>query len=481
MARPLKAPLKTAELDPCVEMKSVQELKRQLGAYVNSPEISDVSFVVGEQEQIMYGHRFIIAARSDAFKAMLHGNMKEGYAKVIRLPNLSPDVFLVMLHYLYTSNTSFKFKTIEFVLDVMKASDMYQLEPLKLQSVIYLKPLLQEHNVCTLYGAAEMYNVPELRDCCQSYIFKHASSCFQSNGFLELSKSNLIPLLKSDSLAMAEVDIFKAVICWGNNQVKLYKRSLAEELRELIPYIRFPVMTGFELMDIVEPVGIVPEKTLLDAYRYHSTQRIPNKNYEIYYPRVCVVKRRKFVYSYDFDEDGILYWIGTEGRQKIWTNPCDAGRVRVSSSHHWEGSPISAVVGRVARGESYISDKNKAGSWVAIDLGESKRACVTTYTLRHGLQRHDYFMRNWQFQGSNDSVEWITLRDHVNDCSHSSERTTASWKISSPYHNGFRHFRIVVTGPDSKGCYTLVVGGLELYGILIDLARVHPKGLLPTS
>lgn len=70
-------------------------------------------------------------------------------------------------------------------------------------------------------------------------------SCFQSNGFLELSKSNLIPLLKSDSLAMAEVivgyvyggwlivlkvDIFKAVICWGNNQVKLYKRSLAEEL-----------------------------------------------------------------------------------------------------------------------------------------------------------------------------------------------------------------------------------------------------------
>ena len=29
--------------------------------------------------------------------------------------------------------------------------------------------------VCTLYGAAEMYNVPELRDCCQSYIFKHAS------------------------------------------------------------------------------------------------------------------------------------------------------------------------------------------------------------------------------------------------------------------------------------------------------------------
>ena len=30
----------------------------------------------------------------DAFKAMLHGNMKEGYAKVIRLPNLSPVLYL---------------------------------------------------------------------------------------------------------------------------------------------------------------------------------------------------------------------------------------------------------------------------------------------------------------------------------------------------------------------------------------------------
>ncbi len=54
-----------------------------------------------------------------------------------------------------------------------------------------------------------------------------------------------------------------------------------------------------------------------------------------------------FVHVTDFDENGLIHYIATQGRQAPWVNPADAGWLRVVASSLMQDSvPVSAVVGR---------------------------------------------------------------------------------------------------------------------------------------
>jgi hypothetical protein len=49
-----------------------------------------------------------------------------------------------------------------------------------------------------------------------------------------------------------------------------------------------------------------------------------------------------FAYSHDFDENGLIYWIGTNGRtQSEWANPAKYSIIVVTSS---EGRQVCASV-----------------------------------------------------------------------------------------------------------------------------------------
>ncbi len=54
---------------------------------------------------------------------------------------------------------------------------------------------------------------------CVHFIGDNASECFQTTGFLRLSKDALIRLVSSDHLALEEVEIWRAVLTWARHQV----------------------------------------------------------------------------------------------------------------------------------------------------------------------------------------------------------------------------------------------------------------------
>jgi hypothetical protein len=91
---------------------------------------------------------------------------------------------------------------------------------------------------------------------------------------------------------------------------------------------------------------------------------------------------RLFEYSYDFDEKGVLAWIGTKGGTAKWRNPCLVENgVKVTASSIEKGDPIS-VAGRKPS-ETWTMDV--PASWFCVDLGPSRSLILTYYTLRHGL------------------------------------------------------------------------------------------------
>ena len=240
-------------------------------------------------------------------------------------------------------------------------------------------------------------------------------------------------------------------------------------------------------------------------------------------------------FEYDgipFGQSGLLYHLGTAANSHPWSNPCGwrhkrapltgvlgmntiagvthygasapqrllrdpiptlkvcrAGGAGIEcawssvSSLHVQRLPNMGTVGRCSV-ESFVSRQpmyplasrtmDERNSWMAFDLGPSRRFAVDHYALRNdGYGRSA--LRSWKLQGADKMAgPWVTLRRHDHDRSLSThEFGSASWSVDpnlwSAGGRSFRCFRILQHGRNAEGHYELQCGGIELYGALRQL------------
>ena len=76
----------------------------------------------------------------------------------------------------------------------------------------------------------------------------------------------------------------------------------------------------------------------------------------------------EFNYDYDFDENGIFYYLGSFGKQKQWQNPQLLGQIKVFFSKIRSGN-VSDFVGRDVVNCSTHNEKN---SYMGVDLGTDR-------------------------------------------------------------------------------------------------------------
>ncbi|XP_014790157.1 E3 ubiquitin-protein ligase HECTD1 [Octopus bimaculoides] len=174
-----------------------------------------------------------------------------------------------------------------------------------------------------------------------------------------------------------------------------------------------------------------------------------------------------FTHQRDFDENGLIYWIGTNAKTAYeWVNPAQYGLVCVTSSEG-RNLPYGKLEDILSRDSSAINchtnDDKKAS--FAIDLGVW--IIPNCYTLRHARGYGRSALRNWQFQVSKDGQNWLTLYNHVDDCSLNEPGSTASWPIECPTEEtqGWRYIRLQQTGKNASGqTHYLSLSGFEIYG-----------------
>uniref|UniRef100_A0A158P7N2 E3 ubiquitin-protein ligase n=1 Tax=Angiostrongylus cantonensis TaxID=6313 RepID=A0A158P7N2_ANGCA len=178
--------------------------------------------------------------------------------------------------------------------------------------------------------------------------------------------------------------------------------------------------------------------------------------------------RLKSIYTSDFDEQGIIYWLGTNGRTASdWTNPASIGIVQVTSSDQRQpfGKPEDVLSRDVNPINCHSSDDRNAN--FTIDLGIL--IYPTAYTLRHARGYGRSALRNWLFQGSKDKQVWEVLVAHSDDTSLGDPGSTATWPIEDD-RRPFRYFRIAQNGKNSSGqTYYLSISGFEIYGEIVDV------------
>jgi len=179
-----------------------------------------------------------------------------------------------------------------------------------------------------------------------------------------------------------------------------------------------------------------------------------------------------FVYHYDFDENGIIHWLGTAKGTRRWQNPHNSRQMRVIwSSNAADSEPPEHAVGKTT--VRCVSEA-KPGQWCCFDLLDH-RVCPTHYTIRHYSSFDTECLRNWQFQGSNDSSDglngrWDVIMDHRNDTGLEGRGASFTWTVPPEQIQGrsWSKFRLFQTGVNSNQHHYLACSGFEIYGKIVD-------------
>ncbi|XP_028176150.1 E3 ubiquitin-protein ligase HECTD1 isoform X2 [Ostrinia furnacalis] len=180
-----------------------------------------------------------------------------------------------------------------------------------------------------------------------------------------------------------------------------------------------------------------------------------------------------FVYDHDFDENGVLYFIGSNGGTCEWVNPGAHGLVSVWSSDGRQ-LPYGRAEDVLSRSPEplnvHTNDDKRA--FIALDLGLN--IIPSAYTLRHARGYGRSALRNWLFQMSMDGVTWITLLAHNDEQALQEPGSTATWRLraDAPY----RYLRIQQNGKNASGqSHYLSLSGFEIYGKVVSVCETAPK------
>jgi hypothetical protein len=262
-------------------------LQDHLWKMCQKKELTDVTFIVGEgrKQQKFYAHKLVLASASPLFEAMLYEDpafedekeskeSKESKKEVaepenaieIKLPKQDTFPFEALLRCIYTDKVDVDADNISGLIAV---ATKYQVEKLRVQCADFMERDVTLENVCSLFEIAPtLLGKPDFGF---PFIREHTQEVLNSEGFLNLSKHRVSSILEDDKLNVEEIELFNAILKWGDAESKRTGRDRKELLGDLIPYIRFPTMPVNKIAGPVNASGLLSPDQLLSVFQYVST------------------------------------------------------------------------------------------------------------------------------------------------------------------------------------------------------------------
>ncbi|KAK6024933.1 f5/8 type C domain protein [Ostertagia ostertagi] len=254
-------------------------------------------------------HKVLLAARSEYFRqelscacvknslievccrAMLYGGMKESDEGEIVLEETNvlcvshsfevsilfhqETIVVVDMMYIYTAKLNLLEYKEEQVMDILGLAHKYGF--VKLQNAIaeYLKAILNNKNLCTIFNISQLYFLNDLTEYCLVFADQNASEVLTTQGFLQLSINAVTQLIARDSFCASEIDIFCAIREW----VKARPEMQAAAVEMLMKCLRLSLISQRDLLNIVRPSGLFAPDTILDAIEEQDKKRTTDLTY----------------------------------------------------------------------------------------------------------------------------------------------------------------------------------------------------------
>ncbi|GBB91901.1 hypothetical protein RclHR1_19330001 [Rhizophagus clarus] len=270
---------------------------------LDDDEYYDITIEVGDDPntKVFRSHMIILCYRSPSLRT-LASNQKnsDGALAHVKLPNITPEIFQIILKYIYGGIISLNEDDISEILQVLGAADQLHLQELVdfLQKyLIESKSEWMEQQFELIYQTSFHSNsLLELQKFCTDCITKSPEKIFKSLDFTSLPEKSLISLIERDDLQMDEVKIWEHVLKWGLAQNPTINvdsatwsaddfKSMETTLQNCLPLIRFFGLSSKDFLRKVRPYRkLLKHKLYEDLLEYHldPENEIPNN---ISFPR----------------------------------------------------------------------------------------------------------------------------------------------------------------------------------------------------
>lgn len=155
---------------------------------INNPAFADVTFLV--EGQPVYATRAHLAARSEHFRALFYGGMREsagGADEQIVLPDVAHSVFLVLLEYIYTDQVGDSGDiSSDLAVHLLIAAERFLLDRLKALCEDVIRKSISIDNVVQIMMTAKAHRADGLKDICMDFIITNEEKIKSTSAFREL-------------------------------------------------------------------------------------------------------------------------------------------------------------------------------------------------------------------------------------------------------------------------------------------------------
>ncbi|XP_048244872.1 BTB/POZ domain-containing protein 6-like isoform X2 [Haliotis rufescens] len=203
---------------------------------LDTEDLSDVTFLVGSEKQVVRAHRYVLVSRSCVFHAMFCGPLAETGEVIIS--DIEADIFKEFLRYVYTDKATINAET---VTGLMYTSRKFSLDALFNLCVTFLEQSLSEDNVCQILEECHGYGELDLKQKALKLLTQGGKKVIQSPGFVKLCSDCMNKFVRSDGLYLKEEDVFDAVLSWTKERCRKEGGSdTPENIRRLMGDMRTP-------------------------------------------------------------------------------------------------------------------------------------------------------------------------------------------------------------------------------------------------
>lgn len=240
-------------------------LARDIAKLHLDEDTADVRFVfrVENKRQQIPAHKSLLAARSDVFKAMFYGALKEDGD--ISIVDSSIAAFKEFLQFFYLTNVSL---TMDNISDVVNLAKKYNVVDSALATCsLFLQDNVTEDNVCFVYNLAIFFDLGQLQERCEEVIVRCTNKVFSSTNLLECDRSILKRILQIDQFNCPEMNAFLACMNWmkaKTKQTNVTQETVRNYLGDVFNEIRFKSMSLEDFADLSLEYGQI---FTLEEYR----------------------------------------------------------------------------------------------------------------------------------------------------------------------------------------------------------------------
>ena len=251
-------------------------IRERCEAVFNQELLSDVKFVVRDSRggsKTIPAHKFMLAISSPVFFAMFYGKAAE-MKDSVEISDCEYESLSELFRFIYSDKANLN---ADNVMQLLYLSKKYMLPTLAEKCSAFLKENLNALNVFHILPDAQKYEEKDLMNHCWKMIATQTEEAVKSEGFVTIERSVLEELVEENSLNIKEVELFKAVDCWAENECKkqglvaegsVKRRVLGERV---VQGIRFPVMEETEFADIVLDSEILTLKETNRLVKYFNS------------------------------------------------------------------------------------------------------------------------------------------------------------------------------------------------------------------